>query len=201
MIYFLAGPFVVPLNAKAGSSSLSLAIIQRWHPVVYQSIVDAHYPDGKTMHDVRWHALCPYTKTPVVPVVLGVRDPVERFRSGVAYVNVDVDAAIDSLLHGTAIAKPRRTLMLSTDVHFKHQYQAGYGTTHLFRFSEHLEQMCELLDLNAVPTDNVTPRPKPTLTASQRQAVENYYSMDMALYADITQPNTIVEFAAGNTTE
>lgn len=196
MIYFLAGPFVVPLNAKAGSSSLSLAIIQRWHPTVYQSIVDAHYPAGKTMHDVRWHPLCPYTKTPTVPVVLGVRDPVERFRSGVAYFDLDVDAAIDSLLNGTEIVRERRTLVLSNDVHFRHQYKCGRGSTHLFRFPDHLAEMCQLLDLTTIPTDNVTPRPKPTLTSAQRAAVEQHYAMDMALYADITQPNTIAEFDA-----
>ena len=191
MTYFDAGQFMVPLNAKAGSSSMVIAIIKRWHPAIYHSMATGHYPEGKTLHDVQWHSLCPELKQATRPVVIGIRNPIDRFCSGVAHFNVTVEMALDSLLNGTVISKPRRTLVFQNDIHFAPQIKTCRGETHLFRFPEHVNEMAELLDLEEFPQVNIASRPKPVLTIEETTLVADHYAEDMDLYQSITHPNTI----------
>lgn len=191
MKYFLAGPYAVALNAKSGSSSMCLAIIKRWHSAIYQSLVTGAYPVGKTMYNVPWHGICPSSKTPDTPVVVMVRDPVERFLSGVTYLNIDLAEAIDSLSNGTMVSTNRGSINVATNIHFWHQHRACRGETHLFRFPQHVAEAQVLLDLEEFPHTNAGSSAKPTLTPEQRDVVEQHYAIDMGLYAAIVQPNTI----------
>ncbi len=185
---------MVPLNAKAGSSSMVIAIIKRWHPVVYQSIVNGHYPEGKTLQHVQWHSLCPQRTQPFRPVVIGIRNPIDRFCSGVAHFNVTVEMALNSLLNGAVIQTPRRNFVFSKDIHFAKQINNCRGETHLFRFPEHVNEMAELLDLDEFPECNIAVRPKPVLTEEEKTLVADHYAEDMDLYQSISQPNSIRVF-------
>lgn len=102
MTYYYQTPtHCVAFNANAGSSSLARAIIQAHYPKQEHLIRTAAFPAGMDASKRQWHWLCPGTRAPDKPVVLLVRDPVERFRSACQQVGIqqeDVDAAIESLV-------------------------------------------------------------------------------------------------------
>lgn len=112
MIYFRTPKYAVALNAKVGSSSLARAIIRQFFPKQDWLIRTAAFPQGVDETKRQWHRMCPGTRKPTKPVVLLVRDPVERFLSAMQQVGLkqkDVDAAIDSLVNDTPVGERRRT--------------------------------------------------------------------------------------------
>jgi hypothetical protein len=196
MRYFITPNYCVPLNAKCGSSSLCRRIIATYYPEVEGRLQRAHYPPGLNADKIQPHRFVPDIETPDRPVAMLVREPLERFLSGVAYLNIDLDDAIDSLLNGTSVPASKRdvqgTVRVNTNVHFAKQSKMPYGETHLFRFPDHIPEIAALLGLGAIPELNVTPSPKPAATEAQRQAILDYYADDVVLYESITHPNTVV---------
>ena len=104
MYYYTTPEYSVALNAKVGSSSLARAIIRQFYPEQNQRILLTKTPPHILENDQQWHWLCPGTRIPTLPVVLFVRDPIERFISACQQVIVtqqDLDYAINSLLYDT----------------------------------------------------------------------------------------------------
>jgi hypothetical protein len=81
---------------------------------------------------------------------------------------------------------------VSKNVHFAPQAEMPYGETHLFRFPDHLQDLASLLGIGFVPQLNITPRPKPAVTADQTAVILGHYAADVLLYASITQPGVVI---------
>jgi hypothetical protein len=196
MRYFITPDYCIPLNAKCGSSSLCRRIIAVYYPETETKLQQAHYPPGFDADKIQPHRFLPDTSRPDRPVAMLVREPLDRFLSGVAYLNINLEAAIDSLLNGTRATASRgdrqRSIRVDRNVHFAMQSQMPYGETHLFRFPDHIANFSVLLGLGPVPQLNITPHPKPQVTDAQRAAILNYYAADVALYESISQPGTVI---------
>jgi hypothetical protein len=194
--YFDTPKFCVALNAKCGSSSLARAIIRQFQPRQEWLIRTAAFPAGKTAADRQWHWMCKGKATPDKPVVLLVRDPVERFASACQQTGQeDIDAAIDSLVKDKPVngkARMGRPGHLRDDVHFCKQSECVCGETHLFRFPDHLPQAAALIGLEGeLPKANEAKRPKPKLTKAQEAKVRAYYAEDQSLFESIKQPGKV----------
>ena len=181
-MYFITPNYSVAFNAKVGSSTLARAIIAAFHPEQEHLIQTATYPEGKgpDTNQVQW--LCPKETEPSKPVVLIVRQPVDRFRSAMAQTNqTDVEAALVALEEDGEIQFPRRKRKLRKDIHFQHQHELLNGGT-AFRL-EDLDSAATLIGLPLpLPTMNEASRPKPDLTPEQEARVLAYYGSDAALY-------------------
>lgn len=184
-MYFITPNYSVALNAKVGSSTLSRAIIAAFHPEQESLIQTAAYPDGKGPDNTQVHWLCPSEKEPSKPVVLVVREPVDRFRTAMAQTGqTDVDAALAALEQDGEIQFPRRTRKLREDVHFRHQHALLRGGT-AFPL-EDLDEAATFIGLPLpLPVINEAKRPKPDLTPEQEARVLAYYAADAALYASL----------------
>lgn len=184
-MYFITPNYSVAFNTKVGSSTLSRAIIAAFHPEQEHLIQTAAYPEGKgpDTNQVQW--LCPNEKEPSKPVVLIVREPVDRFRSAMAQTNqTDVEAALVALEEDGEIQFPRRQRKLRQDAHFRHQHELLRGGT-AFRL-EDLDEAATFIGLTLpLPTINEAQRPKPDLTPEQAARVLAYYAEDTALYTSL----------------
>jgi hypothetical protein len=197
MRYFITPNYCVPLNAKCGSSSLCRRIIATYYPDTEQKLQNAHYPAGFDADKIQPHQFLPETHRPDRPVAMLVREPLDRFLSGVAYLNIDLDAAIDSLINGTATTASKgngrnRSIRVKNNIHFSPQSEMPYGETHLFRFPDHIQEMADLIGIGSVPHLNATPVSKPTPSEEQRAAILAHYSADVSLYESITHPGVVM---------
>jgi hypothetical protein len=102
MYYYTTPNYSVALNAKVGSSTMARLIIKEFYPKEHQKIVYARFPNGITENQKQWHWMCPGSTTPDKPIVLMVRNPVDRFITACQQIAIkfeDVDKAIDSLVN------------------------------------------------------------------------------------------------------
>jgi hypothetical protein len=112
MFYYQTPDYSVALNAKVGSSSMARAIIRKFQPKQDWLIRTAAFPAGVTADDRQWHWMAKGVRTPDKPVVLLVRDPVDRFISAMQQLGLkraDVRQAIESLVNDTPITRERPT--------------------------------------------------------------------------------------------
>jgi hypothetical protein len=111
MIFYYGTPkYSVALNAKVGSSSMARAIIQQFYPRQDWLIRTAAYPEGKSPETELWHWMCSGSPTPTKPVVLLVRDPVDRFVSACQQINIkpgNIQNAIDSIIADVQCLRPK----------------------------------------------------------------------------------------------
>jgi hypothetical protein len=113
MYYYTTPNYSVALNAKVGSSTMARLIIKEFYPKEHQKIVYARFPNGITETQKQWHWMCPGSTTPDKPIVLMVRNPVDRFITACQQINIkfeDVDKAIDSLLNDNAFLRTREDI-------------------------------------------------------------------------------------------
>lgn len=185
MSYFITPNHSVAFNAKVASSTLARAIIAAFHPDKEALIQDAAYPAHLGPDSVRWHSVCPREREPSKPVVLVVREPVDRFRTAMAQIGLtDVDAALTALEQDGEINFPRRARKLRKDEHFRHQHELLHGGT-AFRL-ENLVAAAQFIGLSLpLPQINEATRPKPDLTPEQEARVLAYYAEDAELYAGL----------------
>jgi hypothetical protein len=110
MFYYQTTGYCVALNAKVGSSSMARAIIRKFQPRQDWLIRTAAFPAGVTADDRQWHWMARGVRVPDKPVVLLVRDPVDRFISAMQQIGLkraDVPQAIASLVDDTPITRER----------------------------------------------------------------------------------------------
>ena len=182
--YIKAGDKVLALNFKAGSSSLIRAIVQAYYPDIEDTITNqTHYPQGQDANSSRWHYLVDKTESPTVPVVLVVRNPVERFRSACAETRtVDVDALLGKLEAGDKVNN-----------HFWPTSRLLVDGCKLYRFESDLDDVATELGLT-LPLPNITGTgtgTKPDLTPEQLARVEAIYADDIALFNSITEAGQV----------
>lgn len=195
MAYFITPRYSVALNTKVGSSSLSLAIIKKFHIDIWKKISTASYPPGVGVDDLRWHSRCPREFIPTKPVVLPIRDQIERFLSACAQIRQnDMNQILSSLENGFLIPRGKRPLNVQKNEHFTHQHMLQHNETHLFKFPDHLDELANFVELDLpLPVINEAGlRPKLTLLNSQLIRVQNYYAKDIELFDSIKSANTIV---------
>lgn len=102
MYYYITPNYNVALNAKVGSSTMARLIIKQFYPKEHKKIIYARFPNGITEHQKQWHWMCPGSFDPDKPIVLLVRDPVDRFITACQQIAVkieDIDKAINSLVN------------------------------------------------------------------------------------------------------
>lgn len=110
MFYYSTPNYSVALNAKVASSSMARAIIRQFQPQQDWLIRTAAFPPGVTADDRQWHWMAYGKQTPDKPVVLLVRDPVDRFITACQQVGIrrkDVDSAIASLVNDTPLVRSK----------------------------------------------------------------------------------------------
>lgn len=200
MPYFVTPNYSIGLNTKVGSSSLSLAVIKAYQPDRWSMIENGAYPPGRGPEDFRFHPLAKKELTASKPVLLLVRDPIERFLSACAQVGINNDnlnAALDSLESGEPMAGrngPRANQSIKDNEHFTFQYMLQYGETYLYKFPDHLDALATKAGLSLpLPVINeASLRPKPTLLQAQELRVREYYARDIVLFDSITEPGMMV---------
>ena len=188
MMYFITPNYSVALIPKSGCSTLSRCVIKSFQPQQETLIQYAAYPEGKGPDTTMWHSYAKKEKLPTKPTLAMIREPVSRFVSAMAQVGLsDVDAALDSLVNGTEVQGRRRMLRLNRNEHFTPQIRWVHPDTKLYKFPEHLNEAATEIGFSLpLPVINAAVRPKPTLTQTQTEAVEQYYSEDIALFNSIT---------------
>lgn len=125
--------------------------------------------------------------TPVGTVHALIRDPVDRFKSACAQLEVsDIDDQLDAL----ESLEPH-----GWDIHFSRQSLSCGNGTRLYLFEKHLQDLAVDFGLGEIP--EIIPQggfnPKPTLTTEQEIRVRELYAEDIKLHASITQPGQVYE--------
>jgi hypothetical protein len=195
--FFVTPKYNVAINAKVCTSSLARAILETHYPDTADKYRRAAFPAGKTYENVMWQSAVPKTTEPTLPVVLLVREPVDRFLSAMAQVQItDVDAALDALEKGTPILCPRPNTVqdLRDNEHFVLQSVFLKVTSEalLYRYPVDLEALAGLLELQyPLPVMNETVVEKVMLTEPQNERVLAYYADDANLFASIKKAGQV----------
>jgi len=108
MYYYTTPNYSVALNAKVGSSTMARLIIKQFYPKEHKKITYARFPKAITENQKQWHWMCPGSQTPDKPIVLMVRNPIDRFITAcqqIAIKHEDIDKAIDSLLNDSVFLR------------------------------------------------------------------------------------------------
>lgn len=196
--YYITPSYCVALNPKVGSSSFARAIIQQYYPKIEHLILTASYPQNSGPLIRQWHWMCPGSKEAIKPVVLMVRDPVERFISAMQQVNLDtndVNRVLENLLENKPFVK-KIERDLKDNVHFQFQSNLihSYLTTYCFKFPDHLETVLEFLDIKVPLLKlNEANNTKPVLTTDQENLVKQYYNKDQLLFDSISEDKKVID--------
>lgn len=184
-MYFITPNYSVAFNAKVASSTLARAIIAAFYPEQEHLIQTAAYPKGRGPDTNPVHWLCPKEKQPSKPVVLIVREPVDRFCSAMYQIGqTDIDTILTALEKDEEIQFPARKLKIRDNVHFRHQNELLSGGT-AFKL-ENLDDVAILIGLSLpLPIINEANSNKPELTLQQKQRVLEYYVNDRILFDSI----------------
>lgn len=171
--YHITPNYSVAFNNKVASSSIAYAIIKDFYPHILAYLGN----------ESGYQSFCPSEKEPSKPVVLVVREPVDRFRTAFRQLRLEsVDDALYSLENQTQILRPHKRFLYQ-DPHFTHQHELLKGGT-AFRY-EDLEKAAKFIGLSIpLPVINKACNDgrKPNLTSDQKSRVLNYYSKDAELY-------------------
>lgn len=208
MQYFNLPNCHIAFNAKVGSTALASAIVQKFYPDVLKKVLEEHeatysqftqefldslpesfqnmLKNDKLDSKAFWQRICPSVEEPNKPVLLAVREPVVRFVSTVAYLELDPEEAILALENNTRLFCDGVNINLRRNTHFSHQHMLIRGDTRFYRFPDSIERLCKDAGLDyPLPVVNETKNPKPTLTEDQIERVKKYYFRDVDLYNSI----------------
>jgi hypothetical protein len=196
--YFICNDkYLLAFVAKTGSNSFAEAILQRHYPKKYNSTNKVRLAaDGEFYHNLvpkKWHA-----DRPVVQIF---RDPVDRFKSAVAFLHYlkacSVEEIISDLINETNIVSKKAKKFeltqfiapLYKNVHFQkqHQYVGLVKDIRYFRFNDQILDAAKLLDIQEHLQNNnrSNQAERPTLTKSQIVQIQDFYAMDMEKWESI----------------
>jgi hypothetical protein len=193
--YFICNEnWLLAFNPKCASNSFAYAILKRYYPEFLKKI----NPQRLATDQLAYHNKVPKRFHPDRPVIQIFRDPVEKFKSSVAFLEllqiVTVEEIIEDLINETdkvlKIAKhTNKRIMyhrfctpIYKNIHFLIQERFHAKDLHYFRMHDQLEKAAELLDLD-FPLKRINPSKtaeKPVLTKSQIDQIQEYYAIDMA---------------------
>lgn len=145
------------LTPRTASHSLALAAMQTFWPEIV--IEDIGHPAWYFGVQEMWNG-----SNPNLGII--VRNPIERFRSGVARKNADVAASLTNPIFGPL---PQGNFV------------------RLFKFETQLEEAAEWLGITvSLPQEDATePASKPNLSAPQQARVREIYAEDFALWESL----------------
>lgn len=137
---------------------------------------------------------CNHHEVPFKPVILLVRDPVERFVSAMTHVGLsDVDECLDSLTNGKRVMLFGKMRRVCEDYHFCKQSSLIFGETHLFKSPCDLRSAADLLGITLdIVHLNKAKRLKPVLNDDQIDRIKEYYKDDVLFYGSISKAGEIV---------
>lgn len=148
--------------------SLAKAIVETHYPH-HTTAVNTTLPESERFPDEIWLSLAPHTESPTKPTFLLVRDPIERFLSAVAMLQISLASAIEQLKH--------------PDIHMAPQSEYVTKNAHTYKFPGSLPLFCAATQLPyPLPCLNRAIHPKPLLNASQRDTLSSFFSKDIQLY-------------------
>lgn len=173
------------INPKTGALSISY--------LIYKEFYDAEHdqPYGNAMQYMK---KCNLHEVPFKPVILLVRDPIERFLSAMVHVGLtDVDECLDSLIYGKRILLFYKLRRVCEDYHFCKQSALVFGETHVFKSPNNLREAADLIGITAELVHlNKAKGPKPNLNSVQLDRLKKYYLEDIEFYNSINQVGQIV---------
>lgn len=189
--YYDSGSVAVAVNFKVASASLARAVIKAHHPEMEAGITThwtpgftgpcVAYPEGRNAENMRWQTKVPKVDPDEKPVLLLMRDPVEKFRSACAEDKItDVNRLLNVLEAGT----PENWEKL---LHFWPQCRFLQNVrVKAYRIERDLEQFCADAGLE-YPMSWIGPAghngaEKPDLTIEQVNRVKAIYADDYVLY-------------------
>jgi len=209
MKYFILPKCHIAFNAKVGSSSLACAIVKKYYPEKLKKVLDEHesiwsrYPQSfkdslpekfqKMLKNDKldsisfWQNVCPRTKNPNTVVFLAVRDPIERFLSNVAYLELNPEKTIKALEDNqNDFIMETLPINLRKNTHFLTQSCLIKPNTKFYKFPEQLEQLCKDAELDW-PIEKVNEGKflKPNLSEDQKSRIKSYYADDVKLYESL----------------
>lgn len=206
MQYFVLPHCCVAFNAKVASSALASAIVRKYHPDRLEKSLSeyekkwsqfsdefkASLPESfqrmfrSDMNDSIsfWQNLCTITRNPELPVLLLVRNPVDRFLSGASYLSQDIDKLLTGLeKDDEEYVLESLPIKITKNTHFIKQSWLIKGDTRLYRFPDQLEQFCLDAGLDwPLQRINEGANIKPVLTEEQIKRIESYYAEDVKLW-------------------
>jgi len=210
MQYFVLPHCCIAFNAKVASSALASAIVRKHHPERLQKALDDYEKNWSRFSDEFkaslpesfqrmfrcdmndsvsfWQNLCTITRNPELPVLLLVRNPVDRFLSGVSYLSQDVDKLLTGLENDDKeYVLESLPMPIRKNTHFIKQSWLITGDTRLYRFPDQLQQFCRDADLEwPLPKVNEGRNVKPVLSSEQIDRIKAYYAEDVKLYNSIS---------------
>lgn len=205
MRYFKLPKCHIAFNAKVGSSTLACAIVKQYYPEKLKKTLDDHeelwskFPQNfkdslpesfqKMLKNEKldsvafWQNVCPFSKEPDTVVLLPIRDPIVRFASTVAYLEIDAEKAIKTLEDNTNVVLEKTSVNLRKNTHFLTQCSLIKPNTKFYLFPNQLEQLCKDAELNW-PLEKVNEGKfkKPILSDNIIERVKKYYHDDIKLY-------------------
>ena len=205
MRYFKLPKCHIAFNAKVGSSTLACAIVKQYYPEKLKKTLDDHealwarFPQkfkdslpesfqkmlkNEKLDSVAfWQNICPYSKDPDTKILLPVRDPIIRFASTVAYLEIEPEKAIKALENNENVVLEKTSINLRKNTHFLTQSSLIRTNTDFYKFPEQLEQLCKDAKLNW-PLEKVNEGKfqKPILSDNVIERVKKYYHDDVELY-------------------
>lgn len=191
--YYLTTNFSIAQIGKVGSSSLALLVIQQFYPDIYAKISNAAFPVGKTVNTQMWQALAPKLRMqpqppkaaplePTLPVLMFVRDPVQRFLSACAQMNItDVDSTLATMESDQYPA---------TNFHFWHQHkyakEVGGIPAQQFKFPDDIQSLLTVAEIT-IPFQkiNQSHNLKPIPSDLQIGRIQEFYAKDIELYNNL----------------
>lgn len=205
MRYFILPTCCIAFNAKVASSSLACSIVKRYYPDRLQKVLNDHeelwsrfsqgfkdsLPESfqKMLKNDKldsvsfWQNVCPTTQFPEKQVLLAFREPVERFASTVAYLEVDAEEALRTLEEDGNMVLEKTSIRLSTNTHFLSQSSLVRVGTKIFRFPDQIEAMCLDAGLD-YPLEYVNQgkNSKPQISEEQVRRLRVLYAADFAVW-------------------
>ena len=209
MRYFILPTCCIAFNAKVASSSLACSIVKKYYPDRLQKVLDDHeaiwsrfsqgfkdslpdsfqkmFKNDKLDSVSFWQNVCPTTQFPDKPVMIAFRDPVERFASTVAYLEVEPEKALKTLEDDGKIVLEKTLIRLSTNTHFLAQCSLIRVGARIYRFPDQIQKMCSEAGLD-FPLEYVNQgkNPKPELSQSQIGRLKKIYAADFAIWESLS---------------
>lgn len=182
-------------NAKVGISSFARAIITKYFPEHEPQVKRLLEENIENHHRHFYFNLVKKVTTAYKPVILLVREPVDRFLSAMNFLQMkNVEDALIALEEKSRIKIPSisKPIYLYQDVHFRKQVTYLSYENYLFRFPEHNQEAAKLIGLQEIPKLNSSREPKLKIDENQRQRILNFYRKDVQLYDEIKYPKTYI---------
>lgn len=213
MQYFVLPHCCIAFNAKVASSALASSIVRKYHPERLEKAMTEYENTWSQFSDEFknslpesfqrmfkadmdnsisfWQNLCTITRNPNKPILLAFREPVERFISGAAYLEQDIEKLLTGLENDDdQYILEKLPMSIRKNTHFIKQCWLIQGETKLYQFPNELEQLCKDADLEwPLPKVNETRQVKPILTEKQIERVKNYYHEDVEIWNSLKRKN------------